>query len=111
MRRIRAIVGYIGMIVIFGGILIGGIRFAQQQPISTGQPPVVTNPDQSVPDEATRQPDPVTPPQSQSQPTPAQELPQTGIADGFLSALGLGMVAASAVAYAQSRRLSSNTLT
>lgn len=106
MRRIRAIVGYIGMIVIFGGLLIGGIRFAQQQSTSPSPPPVAVNPDQSL-DEAPQQPDPaVTPPQSESQPTPAQELPQTGMADSFSSALGLGMVVASTVAYAQSRRFS-----
>ena len=105
MRRIGVIVGYIGMIVVFGGILIGGIRFAQQQSTSTSQPPVVVNPDQSVSDEAPRQPDPVTPPQSGSQPAPARELPQTGMADGLLSALGLGMVVASTVAYVQSRRI------
>lgn len=107
MRRIRAIVGYIGMMVILGGLLIGGIRFAEQQSTPPSQPPVAVNPDQSVLDEAPRQPDSVvTPPQPESQPTPAQELPQTGIADSFLSALGLSMVAASTVAYAQSRRFS-----
>lgn len=107
MRRTRAIIGYIGLIIIFSGLLIMGVRLAQQYSPKGQQPPVAVVSDQS------EKPVPDTQPQhshasSTSEPRPkkvAQELPKTGSADTFLSALGLGAMTASVLMYLQSRRL------
>jgi hypothetical protein len=107
MRRIGTIIGYVGIIVIFGGLLVGGIRFAQQQSTPEDNLPVVANPDQShdTVDEIPSSSVSDVQSQSQAQSVQMSELPQTGL-DGFLSVFGAGLMTAFVVAYIQSRRFS-----
>lgn len=106
MRRIGAIAGYVGGIVIFGGVLVGGIRFAQLQPASASQPlniPVSSQGEETA-EETSNSSDSTSPPSPQSQPALASELPQTGVKDNIISILGLGVMTASVFAYIRSRR-------
>lgn len=110
MRRIGTIVGYIGAIVILGGLLVGGIRFAQLQLTSHNQPPAVatqtSDENTTSSDTSPRESDHATPaPQQSPQPPTVSELPQTGTADSFLSVLGLGLITVFAITYVRSRRL------